>query len=232
MSDEKIPQRVLRPGQSARIRVWDRATRTVRTVFESRDRLYEAPNWTTDGQLLVNGDGKLWLLPVDGPADGPAGSRVDPPAPPRQIHATGLPDVNNDHVLAPDGATMFASANDWHIWEVPLAGGAARRVTVEDGGMHFLHGVSPDGQRLGYVRLQPEGDNWWASATIHTVGLDGQDDVAVTTDPARRTGASGRPTVSGSCSTPNSSPPPQDTRNWPGYGRTGPGWSSSPSTSG
>ncbi|MBB5781973.1 TolB family protein [Nonomuraea jabiensis] len=193
MSDEKIPQRVLRPGQSARIRVWDRATRTVRTVFESRDRLYEAPNWTTDGQLLVNGDGKLWLLPVDGPADGPAGSRVDPPAPPRQIHATGLPDVNNDHVLAPDGATMFASANDWHIWEVPLAGGAARRVTVEDGGMHFLHGVSPDGQRLGYVRLQPEGDNWWASATIHTVGLDGQDDVAVTTDPGPADGCEWTP---------------------------------------
>ncbi|MFI7225045.1 hypothetical protein ACIBO5_17645 [Nonomuraea angiospora] len=40
-----------------------------------------------------------------------------------------------------------------------------------------------DGRRLGYVRLEPEGDNWWASATIHTAGLDGQDDVAVTTDP-------------------------------------------------
>ncbi|SEH00889.1 hypothetical protein SAMN05444920_11878 [Nonomuraea solani] len=181
MSDEEIPRRVLRPGQCARVRVWDRATHTVRTVFESRDRLYEAPNWTTDGQLLVNGDGGLWLLPADGSA------------PPRQILATGLPDVNNDHVLAPDGATVFASANDWHIWQVPLAGGAARRVTAEDGALHFLHGVSPDGQRLGYVRLEPEGDNWWASATIHTIGLDGQDDVAVTTDPGPADGCEWTP---------------------------------------
>ncbi|MEU6786581.1 hypothetical protein ABZ912_45930 [Nonomuraea angiospora] len=185
MSDKEIPQRVLRPGQCARIRVWDRATRSVRTVLESRDRLYEAPNWTTDGQLLVNGDGRLWLLPAGGPADGSAS--------PRQIHATGLPAVNNDHVLAPDGVTVFASANDWHIWEVPLAGGEARRVTAEDGGMHFLHGVSPDGQRLGYVRLEPDGDNWWASATIHTVGLDGQDDVAVTTDPGPADGCEWTP---------------------------------------
>jgi dipeptidyl aminopeptidase/acylaminoacyl peptidase len=49
--------------------------------------------------------------------------------------------------------------------------------------MHFLHGISPDGGRLAYVRLDPDGDNWWASATVHTVGVDGRDDVAVTTDP-------------------------------------------------
>lgn len=53
----------------------------------------------------------------------------------------------------------------------------------DDGGMHFLHGVSPDGTRLAYVRLDPEGDDWWASATIHTIGVDGTDDVAVTTHP-------------------------------------------------
>ncbi|MDT0319002.1 TolB family protein [Streptomyces millisiae] len=173
--------RRLAAGQLARVRVWDRATGAVRTVFESRDRLYEAPNWTPDGQLLVNGDGRLWLLPADGSG------------PPREIPTAGLPAVNNDHVLAPDGATVFASANDWHIWEVPLDGGLARRVTADDGGMHFLHGISPDGRRLGYVRLDPEGDNWWASATIHTVGLDGEDDVAVTTDPGPADGCAWTP---------------------------------------
>lgn len=178
---QKVPQRQLRPGQRARIRVWDRHTGAVRTVSESRDRLYEAPNWTPDGRLLVNGDGKLWLLPADGSE------------PPREIPAEGLPDVNNDHVLAPDGETVFASANDWHIWKVPLAGGTARRVTADDGGMHFLHGVSPDGQRLGYVRLTPDGDNWWASATIHTVGVDGRGDVAVTTDPGPADGCEWTP---------------------------------------
>jgi len=173
--------RRLRPGQRARVRVWDRHTAAARTVFESRDRLYEAPNWTADGRLLVNGDGKLWLLPVDGSLS------------PQEVPADGLPDVNNDHVLAPDGTTVFASANDWHIWAVPLAGGTARRVTADDGGMHFLHGISPDGGRLGYVRLDPDGDNWWASATIHTVGVDGRGDVAVTTDPGPADGCEWTP---------------------------------------
>jgi Tol biopolymer transport system component len=181
MSDEGTPSRRLQPGQVSRIRVWDPASGTAHTVFESRERLYEAPNWTADDRLLVNGDGKLWLLPTDG-------SR-----PPQEVPAEGLPDVNNDHVLDPGGLRVFASANDWHIWEVPLTGGVARRVTTDDGGMHFLHGISPDGQRLGYVRLEPQGENWWASATIHTVGVDGQDDVAVTTDPGPADGCEWTP---------------------------------------
>lgn len=173
--------RELRPGQRCRLRVWDRATGAVRTVFESRDVLFEAPNWTADDRLLVNGDGRLWLLPVDGSAA------------PGEILAEGLPDANNDHVLAPDGQTVFASANDWHIWQLPLTGGAATRLTHDDGAMHFLHGVSPDGRRLAYVRLQPEGENWWASATIHTIGVDGRDDRAVTTHPGPADGCEWTP---------------------------------------
>lgn len=173
--------RELQPGQRCRIRIWDRATAKIRTVYESRELLYEAPNWSADDRLLVNGDGRLWLLPADGSN------------PPVEISAEGLPDANNDHVIAPDGQTVFASANDWHIWRVPLAGGAAERVTADDGAMHFLHGVSPDGERLGYVRLQPEGENWWASATIHTVGVDGQSDRAVTTHPGPADGCEWTP---------------------------------------
>ncbi|WP_370882706.1 TolB family protein [Kineosporia succinea] len=173
--------RELRPGQTARIRVWDRASGLLREVFEATDRLYEAPNWTPDGRLLVNGDGRLWLLPADGTGR------------PQEIETPGLPDVNNDHVLSPDGATVYASCDDRHIWRVPVAGGAAERVTKDDGGMHFLHGVSPDGSRLGYVRLVPEGDNWWASATIHTVGTDGEDDRAVTTHPGPADGCEWTP---------------------------------------
>ncbi|GLY31061.1 hypothetical protein [Kineosporia sp. NBRC 101731] len=180
MSDEDIPQRRLRPGQTSRIRVWDRESGQTSTLFASTSRLYEAPNWTPDGQLLVNGDGRLWLLPVDGSG------------PPRQIPAEGLPDVNNDHVLAPDGRSVFASANDWHIWEVPLAGGPVRRVT-QDEGMHFLHGVSPDGRLLGYVRLEPDGENWWASATVNVVGVDGKDDVRLTSDPGPADGCEWTP---------------------------------------
>ncbi len=178
---ESDPVRRLEDGQRARIRVWERASGTVRDVYESRDRLYEAPNWTTDGRLIVNASGLLWTVPVDGSAS------------PQPIPATGLPEVNNDHVLSPDGSKIFASANDWHIWEVLLDGGPARRVTHEDGAMHFLHGVSPDGGMLGYVRLEPEGDNWWASATIHTIDLDGGHDVAITTDPGPADGCEWTP---------------------------------------
>lgn len=165
----EVPMRVLRPGQTARIRVWAREGGSTRTVFETSERLFEAPNWTRDGRLLVNGDGALWTLPADG-------GQV-----PVLLAASGLPAVNNDHVLSPDGATVFASANDWHIWTVPLEGGTAERITPDDGGLHFLHGVSPDGETLGYVRLDPDGENWWASATIHTISVDGTDDVAITT---------------------------------------------------
>lgn len=165
-----IPARTLLPGQSTRIRVWDRASETIRTVFETSDRLFEAPNWTPDGRLVLNGDGLLWTLPVAG-------------GEPTPIAAPGLPAVNNDHVLSPDGATVHASAYDFHIWAVPIAGGEPRRTTPDDGSLHFLHGVHPDGNRLAYVRLEPDGDDWWASATVHTIGVDGGDDTAVTTHP-------------------------------------------------
>lgn len=165
-----IPPRQLLPGQRTRVRVWDRASETIRTVYDSDVHLFEAPNWTPDGHLVLNGDGLLWTLPVDG-------------GEPTTVAAPGLPAVNNDHVLSPDGQTVYASANDWHIWAVPTAGGAPRRVTPDDGSLHFLHGVSPDGSRLAYVRLEPQGDDWWASATVHTIGVDGSDDRAVTTHP-------------------------------------------------
>ncbi|GGM62784.1 TolB family protein [Microbacterium saperdae] len=177
----EVPQRILAAGQSARIRVWERDGGAIRTIFETTDRLYEAPNWTQDDRLLINGDGELWTLPTRG-GEAPTG-----------VAASGLPDVNNDHVLSPDGATIYASANDWHIWAVPLAGGAAARVTPDDGGMHFLHGISPDGQRLGYVRLDPDGENWWASATIHTISIDGTADQAVTTHPGPADGCEWSP---------------------------------------
>jgi Tol biopolymer transport system component len=167
-----IPTRRLRSGQSTRVRVWDRKSAAIHTVFETDEQLLEAPNWTADGRLVLNGDGQLWTLDL-GVSD----------ARPQHIDAPGLPNVNNDHVLAPDGATVYASANDFHIWAVPIAGGAPRRITPDDGSLHFLHGVSPDGSLLAYVRLEPDGDDWWASATVHIIGVDGSSDTAVTTHP-------------------------------------------------
>jgi hypothetical protein len=52
MSDE-APTRLLQAGRRCRVRLWRRATGQVETVHESSTRLYEAPNWTADGRLVI-----------------------------------------------------------------------------------------------------------------------------------------------------------------------------------
>jgi TolB protein len=106
----------------------------------------EAPNWTPDGRwLIVNADGGLYRVDAFGRGET------------TRIEAQGLPPVNNDHVVSPNGDRIFASANDGHIYAVPVGGGAARRVTNQSPGagqrFHFLHGISPDGETLAYVVL-------------------------------------------------------------------------------
>jgi TolB protein len=137
-----VPDRELKPGQRARIHVHDAVTGGDTVVFESDDVLFEAPNWSLDGrELLVNGAGTLWsLVPEEG-------------ARPEAVEHEGLPEINNDHVLDPGGRSIFMSAADGHIYRGALTGGAVERVTNEDGVLHYLHGVSPDGSRLAYVRM-------------------------------------------------------------------------------
>lgn len=138
-----MPQfRSLAPGQVARVHVHDVATGEDVVVHESRDVLLEAPNWTLDGAaLLLNGDGVLWTL---APVAGSALTRI--------VHER-LPEINNDHVLDPDGAHLYLSAADGHVHRAAIAGGPATRITSEEGVWHFLHGVSPDGARLAVVRM-------------------------------------------------------------------------------
>jgi TolB protein len=132
--------RTLQPGQ--RCEVWIAGvTGESELVFTSDELLLEAPNWTLDGSaLILNGDGKLWNFDV-------AGRTLS------QVPLADIPGLNNDHVLAPDGKQIFLSANDGHIYRAPLGGGAAERVTADDGSFHFLHGVSPDGGELAYVGI-------------------------------------------------------------------------------
>ncbi len=135
--------RTLAPGQTARIHIHDAVTGEDVVVHESRELLFEAPNWSLDGTaLLLNGDGALWAIEP----------RVG--AQPQRIVHEGLPPINNDHCLAPDAETIFLSAGDGHLYRAPIAGGPALRVSQDDGVKHYLHGVSPDGARLAYVRLR------------------------------------------------------------------------------
>ena len=134
--------RTLQPGQIARVHVHDAVTGEDVVVHESTEVLLEAPNWSLDGRtLLVNGEGVLWSL------------TPEPGAVPVRIEHESLPEINNDHVLDPDGQHVYLSAADGHIHRAPVAGGAAVRITQDEGVWHFLHGVSPDGRRLAYVRM-------------------------------------------------------------------------------
>lgn len=158
------PPRTLLPGQRCRVMVMDAVTGASTVVLDTDELLLEAPNWAPDGRLILNGDGVLWSLD-------PAAGALD------RIVIEGVPDLNNDHVLAPESETVYVSADDWHIYVAPLAGGSAVRITPDhDGRLHFLHGVSPDGTTLAYTGLTPEGDAWWARAEIFTISVDGSSD--------------------------------------------------------
>jgi TolB protein len=126
-------------------------------VLRVPNMVVEAPNWTLDGRwLIVNGDGRLWRIAAEG------GTELEP------IDVQGIPELNNDHVLAPDGEHIYLSANDGHIYQAPLGGGPARRITNMDRPerMHYLHGVSPDGELLSYIGLEPVDDGWSASVFV------------------------------------------------------------------
>ncbi|MBM7789351.1 TolB family protein [Tenggerimyces flavus] len=134
--------RELRENQTCQLHLFDVATRSATVVAEFDHLLYEAPNWSADGQTLyLNGEGDLWAFALESPNK------------PRRVEYAGLPGINNDHVLDPRGDAIFMSASDGQIYHGALEGGSVRRVTSEDGVWHFLHGVSPDGATLGFVRM-------------------------------------------------------------------------------
>lgn len=137
-----MPFRTLTPGQRTRIHVHDAVAGDDTVILESDEILFEAPNWSLDGgALLLNGNGVLWsLVPEEG-------------ASPQRIEHDGLPEINNDHVLDPDGRSVHMSGMDGHIYRGAVSGGAVERVTSDEGVWHFLHGVSPDGRLLAYVRM-------------------------------------------------------------------------------
>lgn len=163
--------RQLNPGQRAELSIYDFATQRTTLVTVSGSLLFEAPNWTPDGtHLIVNGDGLLHRVPV-------SGGELTP------IRIDGLPGLNNDHVLSPDGATAYVSADDGHLYAVDLAGHTARRVSNDHGPHfhHYLHGVSPDDAELAYIglELKPGGA---IRTNVYTLPTEGGADTQLTDD--------------------------------------------------
>jgi Tol biopolymer transport system component len=161
--------RRLRPGQRAQLFVHDITDAESTLVAESETLLFEAPNWSPDGQwLLVNADGLLHRVPA-------GGGDFEP------IEVPGLPLLNNDHVLSPDGRTAYVSGFDGHLHAVDLDARTHRRVSNDHPDfVHFLHGISPDGALLAYIgmNLLPGG----VRTNVYTVPTAGGADTQLTDD--------------------------------------------------
>ena len=143
-----------------------------RVVFQT-PRLIEAPNWTPDGQeLIVNGDGLLYRLAVDG-----SGGL-------RQIDTGFAVNCNNDHGISPDGRMLVISDKTEHgkscIYTLPATGGVPRQVTEKL--PSYWHGWSPDGERLAYCGIRDD------VFDIYTIPVDGGPETRLTHGEGRNDG--------------------------------------------
>ena len=157
--------RSLAPGQRCELRILDVHTGDERVLASSVRTLFEAPNWHPSGAWVVmNADGLLYRVAADGSGEL------------QLIPATGLPELNNDHVISADGKWHYVSANDWHIYRLPWDGGTAERITsAKDPDRvfrHFLHSISPDGRQLAYVGTERGGDDEWHTRALWVLDLD------------------------------------------------------------
>jgi len=161
------------PGQSATLWIYDLGNDSTREVMTSDELLFEAPNWMPDGDnLVVNGGGRLFWLPAD--AEPPTAALTE-------IELGGIPEINNDHVVAPDGSTVYVSAEDGHLYAIPLDGSGPRQVSHDRGDFrHYLHGISRDGSTLAYIGLSWDGDR--RVTNVYLLPLDGGEDVQLTDD--------------------------------------------------
>ena len=153
--------RSLLPGQRSELTIIS-ADGTGRDVIFTADEIIEAPNWHPSGDYLVfNAGGEIWRINTDGSGL-------------KRIETGTIRDLNNDHVISPDGKTIYLSnSGDFALYAVGIEGGTPRKVSNahENNYMHFLHGISPDGKTLSYVAIEgPEGKRRINMFTIPAAG--------------------------------------------------------------
>jgi TolB protein len=145
-----------------------------RVVYRTSEHI-EAPNWSPNEKWLVfNSQGSLWRIPADG---GTA---------PERIPTGDVGGVNNDHVLSPDGQTVYFTAGG-RLYAVPFVGGQPRRISNDHAPerkfKYFLHGVSPDGKTLAYVGSEVAGADPFGRANLYTIPAAGGADTRLTNTP-------------------------------------------------
>ena len=139
-----------------------------RQIIHTADHVFEAPNWTRDGQALIfNREGHLYRFDLE----------TKTPA----LIATGsVVGNNNDHVLSFDGSMLAISSHsapDYHsrVYTVPVQGGQPKQVTPA--GPSYLHGWSPDGQYLVYTGQRN------GQFDIYRIPMQGGSEVQLTNTP-------------------------------------------------
>ncbi len=114
-----------------------------RTILKTFDRVVEAPNWSKDGKFLVfNSDGLIYKFDIET-------KNVE------KIETDFVDLCNNDHVLSHDGTKLAISNFDIinnevvsRVYTVDINGGIPTIAT--ENGPSYLHGWSPDGDKLVY----------------------------------------------------------------------------------
>jgi TolB protein len=130
----------------------------MRSFLHEFDYVIEAPNWTRDGRFLVyNSGGRMYTYAL-------ASGEV------KEIDTGFAIDCNNDHVLSPDNSQLAVSHFTYEdatsrIYTLPFEGGSPRLVT--ENGPSYLHGWSPDGERLAYCAERG------GQYDIYTISVDG-----------------------------------------------------------
>jgi len=165
----------MQPEQVSQLIVINVETGNMNLLLESDD-LVQSPNWTSDDTwIVVNSLGKLWRVPADGSG-------------PMQLIDTGdVCEINNDHVLSPDGKRVYFSAGSHpgtSLFSVDIGGGSVRRISnehpSEDNYSYFVHGVSYDDTLLAYTSVQPEGTDPRGRRNIVLIPTAGGEDIRLT----------------------------------------------------
>ncbi len=163
-------QHQVKPRQVARLMTIGVDGSDPRIICETNG--IQAPNWSPDGKWLIcNGGNALWRIAADGSTEL------------ERIPTGNVKGANNDHILSPDGKTIYFSAGA-HLYAVPFEGGQPRRVSNEHPSAtafkYFLHGVSPDDKTLAYVGVSAVGDDPWGRLDLYSIPTVGGPDTRLT----------------------------------------------------